>query len=372
MRPTYLFVLCPPFSGSTLLYRLLASSPRVSTLFGHGNWAGEGQALPEAVPLMWFGGDARRTWDPAAPLPWDRIRAVWERYWDLSRPVLAEKSPPNLCRADAILEHFGRHGDVAFLGMIRSPYAVKQRAEEWVRQATFQRRNEGLPRYLGLTYEALCADPAGVAARIVAHVPAIGALDPSMPPVPGADGERAGALEDKTGLTRSLTRHRTEALAPHRALVEHFGYRLRDADAEADGPFLPEVEVRGFVPAPPDAVAAAWTDPAAAARWWSRVRAAGDTFAYVAGGPPAVEVRGRWLERTPRRLRFLRSMAHEHHVLDDTVVEVELAPAGAGTNVAVRELRVSRAWRAPAADLWGRRLARLGAAFPPDGGRLAA
>lgn len=360
MRHTYLFVLCPPFSGSTLLYRLLATSPRVSTLLGHGNWAGEGQALPEVAPLM-RASDPRDNWDASRAMPWDQIRAIWERYWDLSRPVLAEKSPPNLCRAAAILDHFGRHGDVAFVGMMRSPYAVKQRAALWIEQANFQVQNQALPRYLGLTYEELCADPAGVAARILAHVPEIGSLDPELKGGDGVDGERGGALEDKTSLTRSLVEHRTRELEPHADLVQRFGYSLlREGEPAWEATeFQPELEVRRRVAASPERVARAWTDAEQLRRWWAMSGRDGERFVWVAAGPPKVEIHGRWLERTPRRLTFARDLSREHHVLDDTVVEITLEPDGEHTEVVVRELRVARSWREGCAELWRRRLDAL-------------
>ena len=43
----YLFILCPPFQGSTIIYRILSSSTNISTLINNGNWAGEGQWLLE-------------------------------------------------------------------------------------------------------------------------------------------------------------------------------------------------------------------------------------------------------------------------------------------------------------------------------------
>ena len=45
MTKKYLFILCPPFCGSTLLYKILHTSPNISTLAGNGNWAGEGTWL---------------------------------------------------------------------------------------------------------------------------------------------------------------------------------------------------------------------------------------------------------------------------------------------------------------------------------------
>src|SRR5690349_5242247 len=111
---------------------MLGTSPSASTLFGHGNWAGEGQFLESVAPLMRPNptGDPRvgGFWDPAVTLPWGAIEREWDRHWDTSKRFLVEKSPPNLCRAHQLADHFSRLGDVYFVALIRSPYAVKQDA----------------------------------------------------------------------------------------------------------------------------------------------------------------------------------------------------------------------------------------------------
>jgi hypothetical protein len=34
-----------------------------------------------------------KPWDASRALPWRDIKAVWESYWDMSKPVLLEKTP---------------------------------------------------------------------------------------------------------------------------------------------------------------------------------------------------------------------------------------------------------------------------------------
>ncbi|MGB1141093.1 MAG: hypothetical protein ACPG1A_09355, partial [Halioglobus sp.] len=58
----YLFVLCPPYSGSTILWKLLATSSQVSSL------PSEGQFLPELEPIM-----RDKPWVKEHRLPWDTI-----------------------------------------------------------------------------------------------------------------------------------------------------------------------------------------------------------------------------------------------------------------------------------------------------------
>lgn len=174
-RNEYLFILCPPYSGSTLLWKLVATSTAVSSL------PSEGQFLPEVSEAM-----RERPWDETLALPWARIKSVWDGYWDHGKPILLEKSPPNLIRTDAIRAHFQ---PVHFLLMVRDPYAhceglMRRNGWDATRAAEFSARclrqqahnAEHLPNALAFTYEALADDPASVARRIEAFLPALGRL----------------------------------------------------------------------------------------------------------------------------------------------------------------------------------------------------
>ena len=131
----YLFVLCPPYSGSTLLWKLLSTSEHVSSL------PAEGQSLTELKALM-----RDKPWDAAQELPWPEIKAVWESYWDMGKAILLEKSPPNLIRTDDILAHFH---PVKFIIMVRNPYAHSEgliRRNGWgVRRAANFSANSAQP-----------------------------------------------------------------------------------------------------------------------------------------------------------------------------------------------------------------------------------
>ena len=63
--PTYLFILCPPYSGSTLLWRLVATSSNVSVL------PAEGQFLPEVKDEM-----RAAAWEPDVDVSSPRIKEV--------------------------------------------------------------------------------------------------------------------------------------------------------------------------------------------------------------------------------------------------------------------------------------------------------
>jgi hypothetical protein len=172
----YVFVLCPPFSGSTVLWQLLATSPNASAL------PTEGQFVDAVRDVMW-----EDRWNPEVDFPWPMIKREWERVWDLAKPVLLEKSPPNLIRARAIGETFC---PAYFLAMVRNPYAFCEGYERrrhtgmtyaarfWVECAQRQLTNvEHLERVILLTYEELTQNTCDVSDRILRFVPELGRLD---------------------------------------------------------------------------------------------------------------------------------------------------------------------------------------------------
>lgn len=172
---SYLFVLCPPFSGSTVLWKLVSTSDAVSSL------PGEGQFIPEVKEFM-----RKDPWNPELELPWEMIKKVWREYWDLEKPWLVEKSPPNLIRAKDIVKHFA---PLHFLVMVRNPYAhcaslirrngwdATRAAEFAARCLRFQTENaETLANSLCFTYEHFVTDPQAVARDIQTALPRIGEL----------------------------------------------------------------------------------------------------------------------------------------------------------------------------------------------------
>ena len=96
----HLFILSPPFCGSTLLNEIISSSNNVSC----NNTIGlrEGQHLPIAKDILF----TKDRWDAKKEINWQLIHSTWNRYWDKSKGVFLEKSPPNICRAKKIENEF--------------------------------------------------------------------------------------------------------------------------------------------------------------------------------------------------------------------------------------------------------------------------
>lgn len=183
MTPKHLFILCPPASGSTLLWKLITTSPQVSA------FRLEGQALAKSELFT------RDRWNAQKAIDWEKVKEKWYRTWDLSKPVLLEKSPPHLVRAGQLAAHFSNS---YFIVMVREPYAfcegVKRRwgsrksflsgftyfnlARFWAICARYQIANQkNLENTLFLSYEELTGRPAEAARRLLAFVPELENLD---------------------------------------------------------------------------------------------------------------------------------------------------------------------------------------------------
>ena len=111
----YVIILTPPLSGSTMLVDILSTSKSVSV----NNYIGtkEGQTLPEVKRMMFNSPDR---WDESKDFNWDFIKKVWLKYWDVTKPILLEKSPANILRAEAIQKAFE---PCKFIISYRNPYA---------------------------------------------------------------------------------------------------------------------------------------------------------------------------------------------------------------------------------------------------------
>lgn len=178
----YLFILSPPYCGSTLMAQILCTSKQVSINNTKGNW--EGQQVKGVRKLMF---DIPNRWSPELELPWPKIKRVWRRSWNLNKPVLVDKSPPNIVRAAEIQNHFS---PAYFILLIRDPLAFAEglmRRNGWdkIRAADFvlsafrhQYANiQSLERFIVLPYEQLAADPEFVRNEVQRLIPELNDLD---------------------------------------------------------------------------------------------------------------------------------------------------------------------------------------------------
>jgi hypothetical protein len=126
-------------SGTTLLARLLAAHPQVSGFSGTDAPADEGQHLQSVYPSDHehgrpgrFGFAAEMHLTEDSPLvSEENVRKLfdeWAPHWDLSRPVLLEKSPPNLLKTRFLQALFPGS---SFVVIVRHPIPVSIPTAKW-------------------------------------------------------------------------------------------------------------------------------------------------------------------------------------------------------------------------------------------------
>ena len=171
----HLFILSPPFCGSTLLNEILSSSNNVSCNNNIG--LREGQQLPIVKDILF----TKERWDPKKEINWQVIHSIWDQYWDKSKGVFLEKSPPNICRAKKIENEFQ---NAKFICLTRNPYAqvegkmrrhktlAKEAAELSIKYLKYQKENiEQLKSTLLISYEELAENPIVIKNSIISFLP---------------------------------------------------------------------------------------------------------------------------------------------------------------------------------------------------------
>jgi len=126
-------------SGTSPLFQCLRQHPEVSGFFNTGVPEDEGQHLQSVYrPAKDYGGPGRFGFQKAARLSEDsvlatpenarRLYAQWSHHWDTRKPVLLEKSPPNLIRARFLQRLFP---NAHFVMLVRHPLAVSYATQKW-------------------------------------------------------------------------------------------------------------------------------------------------------------------------------------------------------------------------------------------------
>jgi Sulfotransferase family len=233
-------------SGTTLLARLLAAHPEISGFSDTGVAADEGQHLQTLYPAaQGYGGPGRFGFAPeshlteTSPLVSDEsARALfgeWSSHWDLARPFLVEKSPPNLLKTRFLQALFPRS---SFVVVLRHPIPVSLATAKWRRTRRYHRLlehslhcyelfaadRERLERVHVIRYEELVREPEAVLQGIFDFL--------GLEPIPPGEPVEAGADERYFQQWQELKRdprmrlYLTLASLRYERRARRFGYSL--------------------------------------------------------------------------------------------------------------------------------------------------
>jgi hypothetical protein len=180
----FLFILSPPYCGSTLLNEILSTSGNLSC----NNHLGvrEGQLLPEVKDIMFN----NKGWHSEVNYPWKKIKKIWMKYWDQRKLILMDKTNTNIMRVSEIKKVFD---NIYFLGMVRNPYAQVEgiirrnnatpeyAAQFALKCLMYQKKNKEFEiNSLFITYEELCDNKEKVVNEIKSFLPELGDIDSDL------------------------------------------------------------------------------------------------------------------------------------------------------------------------------------------------
>ena len=126
-------------SGTSVLHRLLSEHPLTSGFQDTGVPEDEGQHLQTVFAAAHkYGGPGEFAFHPEVHLTEDSdlinqtnrelLLSEWGAYYDLQKPVLLEKSPPNLVRSRFLRQMLP---NAYFVFIVRHPVAVSLATEKW-------------------------------------------------------------------------------------------------------------------------------------------------------------------------------------------------------------------------------------------------
>ena len=230
-------------SGTSALARLLASHPGVSGFSDTGVKEDEGQHLQQVYPsARAYGGAGRFAFEPRAHLTEDsplvsssnadRLFEQWSAHWDLRRPVLIEKSPPNLIMTRFLQALYPR---ARFIVVTRHPIVVSLSTSRWrggdrtllplldhwlTAHELFRADSAHLAHLHQLTYEDLMADPQATLAKVARFLELEGPIDAAS-----IDPARSDSYTDRWKAMLASTKTRDRALVA--TVRDRFGERIQ-------------------------------------------------------------------------------------------------------------------------------------------------
>lgn len=233
-------------SGTSIFHEILKAHPDVSGFSDTGVYEDEGQHLQSVYPpgsIGRFGFEEGGHLTEESPLATpESAAALWEQWsphWDLSRPVLVEKSPPNLIRSRFLQTLFP---GAQFVMILRHPlintlatrkWAKKQSPAELLRHwfachEAMRADAQHLQSVKFVYYEALRGEPERVLAEVAAFLNLSGDLDSSRIDVRYDQRYRDMWAAMNRGFRRPYARRLVRRFEDQ---ARRFGYSMADLDS---------------------------------------------------------------------------------------------------------------------------------------------
>lgn len=248
-------------SGTTLVTKCIAAHPRISSFSETGVYEDEGQFLQTVFnPAGDHGGPGRFAFDPDARLAEEsalvtdenrrQLLAEWGRYWELDRPILIEKSPPNIIRARFLQALFP---GALFVMVVRHPVAVAYATHKWTpsplselirhwlaahRQLAIDQSRLG--RLIVVRYEDFIREPQPILDRI--HE-SLGLAPQPLEMTVNRDGNLAYFARWRRNWPPAWLLERARLIRRFETDVSSFGYSLRKLDRPGAWPGAGEVYI---------------------------------------------------------------------------------------------------------------------------------
>ena len=238
----FLFILTPPYSGSTALAQVLNSAKESMIL----NERAEGQWL---IPGLC----QKDRWKPTKQVQWESVKATWLSQVNMIErlvgkiDVIIEKSPPHIVRADQLADTFPYS---KFITFNRNPYAncasilyrhhnpaqktEKKRililqglARDWIARSIWIKKWIDTLQTINLTYEQFCNDPKSQIQLVADALPSFTGVDVNQQlkikdyptqNISNQNRRQIANLSDQEKLAIS------RELSAHEQLLNFFGY----------------------------------------------------------------------------------------------------------------------------------------------------
>lgn len=249
-------------SGTTLLARLLAEHPQGSGLIDTGVSEDEGQHVQDVYPPASAHGGTGRFANSADahltessplshPASAQMLLNAWWPYWDASKDLLVEKSPPNLLMGRFLQSLFP---EAAFVFIVRHPVTVTLASRKWRPRMSLPRLMnhwfvahdiartdvEQLRRVHIVSYEWLMKSPEEVLVELADFLH----LDTALPAGDINPGRSTSYAEQWRQMLDDDDRGARASVKRHQAAADRHGFDLTDLDQAPRRPLTYEIAGR--------------------------------------------------------------------------------------------------------------------------------